>query len=110
MKRVIRYAAQDGTQFESPDECEEHDRKTGFEQALFDFLSKHSDQLRGLDPNLPIWDAIFDHAEDFQIVLDAAKKKKRRGRPRGSTTKKSQTSKVQQKPIPTALLRVVKPS
>lgn len=105
MQRVVQYVAEDGTPFEDPDSCAEYDRKTRFSEALVTFITNNfpdstSEDLHKMDK---LWDIVFDKPEEFQPVLDAAKPKPRRGRPR--TKKKKNLAKkeaVKQTPTPAA--------
>ncbi len=95
MQRIVQYVAKDGTPFQTPDECAEHDRLSGFREELFKFLVENfaaADQAEFNKMDL-LWDVVYHNPERFQPVLDAATPKPRRGRPRKSKEKTQSTTK-----------------
>lgn len=97
MRRIVQYVAEDGTPFDNPDKCAEYDRRKNFTDELVKFLTENfststQDELMGMSK---LWEFIYKDPEKFDSVLNAAKPKPKRGRPRkGESAKEEVTRKV----------------
>lgn len=84
MKRVVKYVAKDGVEFDSVDNCAEHDRRVKFTSALTHFLTDKfpSVDLEELSKLDRVWDVIYKNPASFLSVVESAIEPPRRGRPR----------------------------
>ena len=84
MKRIVKYIAKDGTEFDSLEECSEFDRRAKFSGALTKFITeKFADvkdtELASLDR---LWEIIYKDPSSFLAVVESAQLPPKRGRPR----------------------------
>jgi len=106
MKRVVKYIAKDGTEFESSDACFNYDRSSKFAAALAVFMSNKLPDLTEEEVKVSsrFLEAIYADPDAFMAVLESAKEPKRRGRPkkvRIETPKaiEAPNNKVEEKPV-----------
>lgn len=97
MKRVVKYIAKDGAEFDSSDDCNEHDRKTRYVSAIAKFVT---DKLPGIqDTELAqlskLWEIVYNDPSSILAVVEAAQEPKRRGRPKKKTVAKESELPVQ---------------
>jgi len=86
MKKKSVWVAEDGSSFDTQEECLRYERNLKFTIEVIPFFAKHLNlpedrTISVLHEIKPFVEAIRDNAEEFQKVLDAAKPKARRGRP-----------------------------
>ena len=92
MKRIVKYIAKDGTEFDSLEECSEFDRRARFSGALTKFLmEKFADvkdsELTALDR---FWEIVYKDPSSFLAVVESAQLPPKRGRPRKVRTEEVQ--------------------
>lgn len=86
MKRVVKYIAKDGTEFESSDACFNYDRSSKFAAALAVFMNNKLPDITEEEVKVSsrFLEAIYADPDAFLAVLESAQEPKRRGRPKKS--------------------------
>jgi hypothetical protein len=84
MKRIVKYIAKDGSEFDTSEDCNDHDRKTRFVSAIAKFVTDklsdiNDDELAQLSR---VWEVVYNDPSSMIAVAEAAQEPKRRGRPK----------------------------
>lgn len=84
MKRIVKYIAKDGTEFDSSEECNEHDRRVRFVNAIAKFVTDKLAEISDEDlaQMSRVWEIVFNDPAAMIAVAEAAQEPKRRGRPK----------------------------